>query len=114
MTHSLLKIHRTHGDQVIKMLQLTFKFVTLKCIKNELLKQNVPVLSLMIFYENRNKFMYKLIGAVIYTIVDEYKFHDYLGLIQDNIKKNFNGDTRKKYIRDPVKKETVHFFMLAI
>ena len=98
MTHSLLKIHRTHGDQVIKMLQLTFKFVTLKCIKNELLKQNVPVLSLMIFYENRNKFMYKLIGAVIYTIVDEYKFHDYLGLIQENLSKHDNKSKKTKFI----------------
>ena len=82
VTHPFLKKHRTNRDQVIIIFQSSFKLVTLKCIKNELSKNNVLVISLMIFYENRTKVMYKVIGSVIYTIIHECICLDYLGLFQ--------------------------------
>ena len=81
MTHTFLKKHRTHREQVIKVFQSVFKLVTLKCIKNELLKI-LSVISLMMFYDNRKKLMYTVIGEVIYNIIDEYICLDYLGLLQ--------------------------------
>ena len=38
-------------------------------------------------YENRNTLMYKVIGAVIYTINDEYICSEYMGLLQENLSK---------------------------
>ena len=64
--------------------QFSFKLFTLKCIKIGNQKNNVSVISLMIFYESRNTFMYKVIGAVIYTIITEYICLDFLVLIQEN------------------------------
>ena len=78
MTLSLLKKHITHRYQVIKMFQSELKLVIVQCIKNELSKRNISVISLIMFYENRKILMYKVIGAVIYTIIDDYIFIDYL------------------------------------
>ena len=64
MAHYLLNKHGTHREQVINFFQSPFKWVTLKWIKNELTKNNVSVLSLTIFNENRNTLMYKVIGSV--------------------------------------------------
>ena len=49
MKHPLLKKHRTNVEQVIKMFQSAFRLVTLKCIKNELSKNNVSILLLIFF-----------------------------------------------------------------
>ena len=51
MAHTSLKKHRIHGDQVIYKHKLAFKLITVKCIKNELSKNNVFVLSFIMFYE---------------------------------------------------------------
>ena len=83
MPHHLMKKHGTHRDNVIKMFQLTIKLVALKHTKNELSKKNVSVLSFIMFYKNRNTFMYKVIGALIYAIIYEYTCLDYLGLLQE-------------------------------
>ena len=87
ITDNFLKKHRTLRDQVIKIFQSKFKLFTLKCIKNKWSKNNLSVLLLVTFHENRRAFMYKLIGAVIYTIIHEYICLDYLGLIPWNLSK---------------------------
>ena len=107
MVHPSPKKYMTHGEQVIKTFQLGFKLVTLKYVKNELSKNSLSILSLMISYENRKKLMYKLIGEVIYTIIDEYICIDDLGLPQENLSKHdskfkntkFNNFSRWEYLR---------------
>ena len=73
------------------MLRLKLKLFTLNCIKNELSKNKISVISLMTFYDNRNSLMYKFIGAVIYTIIYEYIHHDYMGLLQEKLSKHDNN-----------------------
>ena len=97
MTYPFLKKHRTRRDQVIKMFQSTFKLVTLNSIKNELSKKNVSVLSFMMFYDKRKQFTYKVIGSVIYTIIHEYIFVDYLGLLQEKLSKNDDNFKNTKF-----------------
>ena len=80
MTHLMQNKHRTRIDQVIIFLYLAFKQVTVKSIKNEVTK-NVSVILLVIIYENRKKMMYEVIGAVIYTIINNCICLDYLSLI---------------------------------
>ena len=94
-----MKKYRTHREQVIKMFQSAFKLVTLKCIKDKLSKHNIYVLSLIKFYGNRNILVYKVIGAVIYTIIDEYICLDYLDLLQEKLSKHDNNfkDTKFDY-----------------
>ena len=70
MTHTMRKIHNTLRDQVIKMFESAFKPVTVKCTKNELMKRNASVISFLMFYDNRKTIMYKVIGYVIYTIIE--------------------------------------------
>ena len=82
MTHTFLNKHRTHREKVIKIFQYALKKVTVKCIKNELSKNNVSVISLIMFYKNREIMMYKVIVSVIYTVIDDYIFLDDIGLIQ--------------------------------
>ena len=53
---------------------------TVNNINNELTKNDVSVLSLIMFYENRRIMMYKVIGLVIYTIIYDYICLKYLGL----------------------------------
>ena len=96
MTHPSLNKHGNHSDQVIKLFQWAFKSVTVKCIKNELYKKNVSVLSLMMFYENRNTLMYKVIRVVIYNCIDEHICLGYLVLLQETLpKQNYNSKKTK-------------------
>ena len=47
-------------------------------------------------YKNRNKLTCKVIGVVIYNIIDEYICLDYLGLLQEKLSKHDdNSDERK-------------------
>ena len=52
------------------MFESEFKAVTVNSIKNELTKRNVSVITLMKFYDKSKIVIYKVIGSVIYTIVD--------------------------------------------
>ena len=81
--HPLMKKNRRHRKQVIKKFQPGFKLVTFKYIKNELSENNVFVLSIMMFHDNRNTLMYKVIGTVMNTIIDIYICIDYPGLLQE-------------------------------
>ena len=65
----MLNKHRTHRDPAI-FFESAFKPVSVKSIKNELTENNVSVLSLVMFYKNRKIMIYKVIGVVIYTIID--------------------------------------------
>ena len=94
MTHSTLKKH-TYRDQVINFLKLALKQVTIKCTKNEL-TEKISVLSFM-FYENIKIMMYKVIRAVIYTIIDDYICLDYMGLIQEKLSKHENNFENTKF-----------------
>ena len=51
----------------------------------------------MTFYENRNTFMYKVIGAVICTIIDEYICLYYLGLLQEKLSKHNDNFKKTKF-----------------
>ena len=97
MTHPSLKKHRTHREEDIKMFQLEFKLATLNSIKNELSKNNLYVLSFMMFYESINTLMYKVIGGVIYTIIDEYICLDCLGLLQEILSKHKDNFKNTKF-----------------
>ena len=91
ITHTSLKKHRTHREQVIKTFQSAFKLITLECIKNDISKNNVSVISLIVFHENRTILMYNVIGVVMYTIIDDYICLDYLGLLQAKLSKHDNN-----------------------
>ena len=41
--------------------------------------------------------MYKVIGAVIYTITDDYIYLDYLGLLQEKLSKHYNNFENTKF-----------------
>ena len=79
-----IDIKITHIQQVINMFESSLLPFTVKCIKNNLIKRNVSVISLMMFYDNRKIIVYKLIGSVIYTILENYICIDYLSLLRDN------------------------------
>ena len=49
------------------------------------------------FGENMKIFMYKVIGAVIYIIIDDYICIDYLGLLQENVSKQNNKFENTKF-----------------
>ena len=72
------------------MLEYAFKPVTLNSIKNQLTKSYVSVISFLMFYDNMKTMVYKVIGAVIYTIIDNYICLDYLGILQDQLSKHEN------------------------
>ena len=65
------------------MFQSSLKLITLNCIKKYLSKNNVSVLSLIMFYENKKIPMYKVIEAVIYTIIDDSICLNSMGFIQE-------------------------------
>ena len=55
-------------------------------------RKYVFVLPLIIIYHNRTAFVYKVIGSVIYYIIDNPIFLDYLGIVQHKLsdyKNNF-------------------------
>ena len=97
MIHPMHKKHRTHRDQVIKIFESVFKPVTLKSIKNELTKINTSVVSLIIVYDNIKIMMYKVIGEVICTIIYNYSCLDCLGLLQENLSKQYNKFENTKF-----------------
>ena len=47
-------------------------------------------------YKNRNKLTCKVIGVVIYNIIDEYICLDYLGLLQEKLSKHDDNSDEKK------------------
>ena len=62
-----------------------------------LTETNVSVISLIMFYDNSKIMMYKLIGAVIYTIIDNYICFEYLGFLEDNLSKHDNKFENTKF-----------------
>ena len=51
----------------------------------------------MMFNNNSNTFMYKVIGEAIYTIIDEYVCLDYMVLPQENWSKHDNTFKNTKF-----------------
>ena len=72
------------------MFESEFKAVTVNSIKNELTKRNVSVISLMKFYDKSKIVIYKVIGSVIYTIVDNCICLDCLDFFQEKLSKHDN------------------------
>ena len=48
-------------------------------------------------YKNRNKLTCKVIGVVIYNIIDEYICLDYLGLLQEKLSKHDDKSKNAKF-----------------
>ena len=64
--HQLRVVYMTHPT--LKMFDSSFLPVTVKWIKNVLVNRNISVIPLLIFYEHSKTIMFRVIGAVIYTI----------------------------------------------
>ena len=63
------------------MVSIVIKISQSKVYKKLVIKNNAYFISFTIFYENINTLMYKVIGAVIYNIIDEYICLDCLVLL---------------------------------
>ena len=57
--------------------------------RKALRKYNTPVLLLLMFYENRKKFMCKVLRPVFYFIMENYVCVDYLCCTQTKLHVNF-------------------------
>ena len=69
MKYPMLEKHTKHREQVIKMFSSAFQ-EKMKYIKDMLQKKYVLVLSLIVFYHNRTTVVYKVIGYIIYSFID--------------------------------------------
>ena len=63
-------------------MDLKFDKKTMLSIKRVPKKDNTNVLALMVFYENRKNIIFKVLGSVIYRIMENYLCADYLCLQQ--------------------------------
>ena len=61
---------------------------TLKCIKIVVMKNNVTFISLMMFYNNRKEIMFRVLGSIVYTIIDNLICLYYVCLFQDKLSKH--------------------------
>ena len=64
------------------MISFVFQDKKLKAIKDLLQNKYLLVLSLVMLYHNRNTVVYKVIGCVIYSFIDNSICLDYLGILQ--------------------------------
>ena len=55
-----------------KKLGLTFEKITMVPNRKVFKKNNICVISILMFYENRKIMIYKVLGSVIYCIIDNY------------------------------------------
>ena len=64
---------------------LTFDKEKILPIKRELKKYNTRIISLLAIYENRKTMIFKVLGSVIYCIMEDYLCVDYLCRLQGQI-----------------------------
>ena len=69
----------------------SIKKITLNCIKSVLTKNNVTVISLMMFCENSNTVVFRVLGSVVCTIIDSLICLGYLCLFQDKLPKHYSN-----------------------
>ena len=65
--------------------------------KKRVIKNDLSVLSLIVFYDINKILMYKVIGLVVYTIIDDYICLDYLGFLQERLSKHDNNFENTKF-----------------
>ena len=81
MVNPSLNFNDAFITQVEKCLGVSFSIRTIKTIKNCLIKKNTCVMALIIIYENNGeipKIMYRFLSFVVYNLIDNYVFIDYL------------------------------------
>ena len=86
MMNPNLSINRSFKEQLNKCMKNTFVAMTQQHISKILSKINTRVLALFMFYETRqkNKENFKVFSCVIYTIINNYVYIDYLGSERKN------------------------------
>ena len=82
-------------EDIIKIFDSNFLQQAVNCTKSVLMKNNVTVISLMMFYENKNIVILRVLGYVIYTIIGNFIFIYYLCLFQDKLSK-YDRNLRRK------------------
>ena len=60
------------------------------------MKTNVTVISLMMFYDNSNTVVFRVLESVVYTIIDDLKSLDYLPFSSVSYP-NKTGNLEKKF-----------------
>ena len=76
-----LNCNKVSKTQVEKCLGCSFSIRTVKTIKTFLIKKNTSVMALIMIYENNGEILKKLhrvLSCVVYTLIDNYVFIDYL------------------------------------
>ena len=71
-------INKIFREQVEINVALTFSCKIIMLIKNVLRKDNNRLLSVMMFYENRNNMIFNVLSSVVYFIINNYVCDDYL------------------------------------
>ena len=77
MSITRLNIKKASREQVESNMELTFD-KTMVHIRKVLRKDNTRVLALLMFYDNRKTTIFMVLGSVIYFIMENYIFVDYL------------------------------------
>ena len=81
MNNPSLHFNKIFKTQVEKCFGCYFSIRTMKNIKTILMKNNTSVMALIIVYENNGeieKEVYRVLSCVVYTLMDNYIFIDYL------------------------------------
>ena len=61
---------------------------TIEGIKNVLIKNNIHISKLILFYEHRENMFFKILGFVIHGIMGRYVCLDYLFMLHEKISLN--------------------------
>ena len=69
MTQPILREHKTHKEQVIKIIYSESCPNTIKCIKNLLMRKIGTVIPLKMLYEHRYIVLFSVLGSVFYAII---------------------------------------------
>ena len=81
MINPSIHINRKFREQAKKCLGCYFSTKTMKTVRDYLPKKNTSVMKLIMIYENSEKGirkMYRVLSCVVYTLIDNYVFIDYL------------------------------------
>ena len=102
---NFIKVFR---EQVQKYLGYYFSIKAMKTIKFFPMKNNTSVMALIMIYENNGKYtktVYRVLSCVVYTLMDNYIFIDYLSC---------QSKTLRNISSDPTFKEKVSIYYLVL
>ena len=85
-----MNIDKVFKEQVESNMTNNFISTTMTPTRKVLRKENTNV-SLMMFYENRKKMIFKVLSSVVYCIMDNYIYVDYLCCLQNKLHVNFEN-----------------------